>query len=187
MNLVFLIIGIVLGCGATFTTLLLLAKRNDNKIKKKNIKIYEEVLTNLTSNEVSFNSRVNNTVQLNTIIESEGEVQIMYFLDKQDISVFQDGDCLYTSSLIGKEILEKILKTIWSKFSIQINDVVQLHSNTFDRRTFMIITGTHNNNQHNQEIEEIDYNLDDILDKINEVGYNNLTDSEKQFLKNLNK
>ena len=51
----------------------------------------------------------------------------------------------------------------------------------------MIITGTHNNNQHNQEIEEIDYNLDDILDKINEVGYNNLTDSEKQFLKNLNK
>ena len=187
MNLVFLIIGIVLGCGATFTTLLLLAKRNDNKIKKKNIKIYEEVLTNLTSNEVSFNSRVNNTVQLNTLIESEGEIQIMYFLDKQDISVFQDGDCLYTSSLIGKEILEKILKTIWSKFSIQINDVVQLHSNTFDRRTFMIITGTHNNNQHNQEIEEIDYNLDDILDKINEVGYNNLTDSEKQFLKNLNK
>ena len=187
MNLVFLIIGIVLGCGATFTTLLLLAKRNDNKIKKKNIKIYEEVLTNLTSNEVSFNSRVNNTVQLNTLIESEGEIQIMYFLDKQDISVFQDGDCLYTSSLIGKEILEKILKTIWSKFSIQINDVVQLHSNTFDRRTFMIITGTHNNKQHNQEIEEIDYNLDDILDKINEVGYNNLTDSEKQFLKNLNK
>ena len=29
--------------------------------------------------------------------------------------------------------------------------------------------------------------LDDILDKINEVGYNNLTESEKEFLKNLNK
>lgn len=189
MIILFLIIGIILGCFSTFLVLLFLAKRNESKIKKKNLRIYEEVLENLTSNEVTFNSRINNTVQLNTDLESEDEVQIMYFLDRQDISIFKDGDCIYTSSLISKEILEKILKTIWSKFAFQINDVVQLHNNTFDKRTFSIISGSNNTNSSssNQQPEEPDYNLDDILDKINEIGYNNLTDSEKQFLKNLNK
>jgi hypothetical protein len=187
MSLVFLLIGLILGIGLTFGFLFFSAKRNEKKIRNKNINIYQEVLSKLTDNEVYFNSRVNNTVQLNLKIESEGEVQVMYFLDRQDISIFQDGDCIYTSSLIGKDILEKILKAIWSKFSFQINDVVQLNSNTFDRRTFMLITSANNTNYGNIDDEEIEYNLDDILDKINEVGYNNLTESEKQFLKNLNK
>jgi hypothetical protein len=37
-------------------------------------------------------------------------------------------------------------------------------------------------------IRDVDKNqCGTLLDKINEVGYNNLTESEKEFLKNLNK
>ena len=189
MNLLFLLFGVILGCGITFSVLFILSKRSENKIKKRTKKIYDEILNNLSLNDAFFNSRVNNTVQINTNIESEGEVNVMYFLDRQDISIFQEGECIYTSSLIDKQVLEKILKIIWSKFSTQINDVIQLHNNTFDKRTFMIITGANStsSSSHVEDNEEVNFNLDDILDRINEVGYNNLTDLEKQFLKNLNK
>jgi hypothetical protein len=60
-------------------------------------------------------------------------------------------------------------------------------SNTFDKRTFMVISGISNPGVQETTTDDIQYNLDDILDKINEVGYNNLTESEKEFLKNLNK
>lgn len=186
MNLIFLLIGLVIGSISTFAILIMLSKRDEKKLRKKHLDVFTNILNQLTSNNVDFTSRINNTVQLNTKIDVEGDVQIMYFLDRQDISIFSDGDCLYTSTLIEKELIEKILKTIWSKFSIQINDVVQLMSNTFDKRTFMVISGLSNPVQETMD-EEIQYNLDDILDKINEVGYNNLTESEKQFLKNLNK
>jgi hypothetical protein len=32
----------------------------------------------------------------------------------------------------------------------------------------------------------MDFNIDDILDKINKIGYPNLTDKEKEFLNNHN-
>ncbi len=186
INIIILLIGISLGALCTFSTLVYLSKRDEKKLRKKHIDVYTNVLNQLTSNSVDFSSRINNTVSLTTKIDNYGDVQIMYFLDRQDISIFQENDCLFTSNLIDKDLLEKILKAIWSKFSVQINDVVQLMSNTFDKRTFMVISGLGNTNTQDV-VEEITYNLDDILDKINEVGYNNLTESEKEFLKNLNK
>jgi hypothetical protein len=189
MSLIFLLIGLVIGSLSTFGILVFLSKKNERQVRKEHISIYTEVLNKLTSNEVSFTSRINNTVQLNTEIEKEGEIQIMYFLDRQDISLFRDGDCLYTSNLIEKSLIEKILKTIWSKFSLQINDVVQLLNNTFDKRTYMVISGMSNQSSAEQDFikEENTFTLDDILDRINEVGYSNLTEEEKEFLKNLNK
>ena len=111
MSLIFLLIGLVIGSLSTFGILVFLSKKNERQVRKEHISIYTEVLNKLTSNEVSFTSRINNTVQLNTEIEKEGEIQIMYFLDRQDISLFRDGDCLYTSNLIEKSLIEKILKT----------------------------------------------------------------------------
>jgi len=34
--------------------------------------------------------------------------------------------------------------------------------------------------------ENMDFKIDDILDKINKIGYLNLTDKEKEFLNNYN-
>lgn len=190
MIIILLLIGFVTGVLLTCGTLLQLSKRDERKLRKKHSDVFKNILNQLTSNNVDFTSRINNTVQLNTKINVDGDIQIMYFLDRQDISVFRDGDCLYTSTLIEKELIEKILKTIWSKFSAQINDVVQLMNNTFDKRTFMVISGMSVNTgiiDQGDFNTEVTYTLDDILDKINEVGYNNLTEAEKEFLKNLNK
>jgi hypothetical protein len=182
MIILFLIIGIALGSFFTFIFLLIMSKRNEKKIIKEYNSFYESVYNRLTQNEVIFISRINNTVHLNT--DLNGEIQIMYFLDRQDVSIFQDGVCIYTSSLVKKDLIERILKSIWSKFSNQINDVVQISNNTFDKKTFSALS---NISIVQDDEVDLDLDLDDILDRINEVGYNNLTDLEKQFLKNLNR
>lgn len=185
MNIILIILFFCLGCLSTFFTLVLLSKRNERKMKREYESIYESILVKLTQNEVTFGSRINNTVQLNTKLEDD--VQIMYFLDRQDVSIFQDNNCIYTSQIVKKELIEKILKSIWSKFSQQINDVVQFSNNTFDKRTFTILIGMSSTNDIDEVHDFVELTLDGILDRINEVGYNNLTEIEKQFLKNLNK
>lgn len=115
-------------------------------------------------------------------------LKIKNFLDKKEIAIFKGNDCLYTSILIENDIIDKISIGIWGKFSNQINDIVFLSNNAFDKKTFIILSGLNQNIDLNtgEIIDEYSqYNLDDILDKINRVGYNNLTDGEKNFLKNM--
>jgi hypothetical protein len=183
-----LFIGILIGVLISISSFFFLNKFAERKIKKQNQSVYQEILDSINSDDITFGSRINNTVHLNIKIKSEGEVQIMYFLDKKEIAIFKGNDCLYTSALIQSDVLDKISTGIWVRFSNQINDVVSFSNNVFDKRTFVIISGL--SNQNNGEIIEdheftYSYNLDDILDKINKVGYDNLTEPEKEFLKNL--
>jgi len=187
INLGFLLIGIVIGFAINIGLIYFLNKFKEQKVKKQNQSVYQEILDKVNSNDISFGSRINNTVQILTSIKSEGDVQIMYFLDKKEIAIFRENDCLYTSAFIKSETLDGISRGIWSKFSNQINDVVSLSNNIFDKRTFVIITGLSNQNVETFDDSEFteSHNLDDILDKINKVGYDNLTESEKEFLKNI--
>jgi hypothetical protein len=183
-----LFIGILIGAFITFLTFFFLNKFAERKVKNQNQSVYQEILDKVNSNDISFGSRINNTVQILANIKSEGDVQIMYFLDKKEIAIFRENDCLYTSVFIKSETLDGISRGIWSKFSNQINDVVSLSNNIFDKRTFVLITGLSNaetfDGFDDNEFTE-SHNLDDILDRINKVGYENLTESEKEFLKNI--
>lgn len=185
-----LLIGVFIGVFITLTFIFSSIKIKEQKVKKQNQSIYQEILDKVNSDDVTFGSRINNTVQLNTNIKSEGEVQIMYFLDKKEIAIFRGNDCLYTSILIENNVLDKISTAIWGKFSNQINDIVFLSNNAFDKKTFVVISGLNQNIDLNtgEIIDDVftnSYNLDDILDKINKVGYDNLTEAEKEFLKNM--
>jgi hypothetical protein len=181
-----LITGIIIGMFLSIFIFYCFNKIVVLRLKSRNRSIYQEILDNVISNNVTFESRINNNILFNTNIKSDGDVQIMYFIDKKDIAIFKNNNCLYTSVHIDNNILDKISKNIWNKFSNQINDTVFLSNTIFDRKTFLIICGLTQNINQNNEIIEINYNLDDILDKINKVGYNNLTDDEKNFLKNMN-
>jgi len=176
------LLGILSGGIITLLVIFFSLKIKNKKLLIKNRSVYQEVLDRINSNDITFGSR------LNTNIKSEGDVQIMYFLDKKEIAIFKGNDCLYTSILIENDIIDKISIGIWGKFSNQINDIVFLSNNAFDKKTFIILSGLNQNIDLNtgEIIDEYSqYNLDDILDKINRVGYNNLTDGEKNFLKNM--
>jgi hypothetical protein len=87
---------------------------------------------------------------------------------------------------------------IWSRFSDRISDVVQLYNNVMDRKSFMKLVSqaktevqVFNLDENGNIVDPINHfqkdeplTLDGILDRINQVGYDGLTQTEKDFLKN---
>ena len=96
--------------------------------------------------------------------------------------------------IINKIIMYKTMK----KHKDSINDFIYYKESLLDKRTynlmnFMIDMTVDNlkmlkkNKENVVNLEEnMDFKIDDILDKINKIGYLNLTDKEKEFLNNYN-
>lgn len=93
-----------------------------------------------------------------------------------------------------------IIKKFLKKYKNEIDNCVEYKGSLLDRRThelmqFMIkitlesLKDIKKNKTTSKPIEldkNINLNIDDILDKINKIGYLNLTDKEKEFLNNYN-
>jgi hypothetical protein len=172
------------------------------KINNKNKK-FEEILNNLKSTPVSakFNNRLNTAVYIETNLTGKGKVDLIYFIDKNDIAVFKDEDCLYTSEDVDKKIIDEIIVSIIKRFDNDINDVVSVLGITFSRKDFEKTFGVKtedikkllNFEQNESEIDkiyfenEMKYDIDEILDRINIVGINNLTKAELEFLRKYGK
>jgi hypothetical protein len=179
----------------------------NNRDKKKKInnknKKFEEILNNLKSTPVSakFNNRLNTAVYIETNLTGKGKVDLIYFIDKNDIAVFKDEDCLYTSEDVDKKIIDEIIVSIIKRFDNDINDVVSVLGITFSRKDFEKTFGVKtedikkllNFEQNESEIDkiyfenEMKYDIDEILDRINIVGINNLTKAELEFLRKYGK
>jgi hypothetical protein len=186
LMILYCLFGIFLGVLFTVLSVYLISFFNKMKLKKNKTKIFSQVLENLDSDETNFNNRVNHVIQIDTTIPIEGEVQVLLFLDKKDISIFKGTECIYTSEVIDKDLLDKISTKIWDRFSLMINDVVYLQNNIIDRQTYMRLVSSEQS-QTKKKVKKNILTLDGVLDKINIVGYDNLTDLEKEFLKNCSK
>jgi hypothetical protein len=182
----YILFGISLGILFTVLSVYSISFYNKMKLKKNQTKIFSQVLKNLDSDETNFNNRVNHVIQIDTIIPIEGDVQVLLFLDKKDISIFKGTECIYTSEVIDKDLLDKINTKIWDRFSLMINDVVYLQNNIIDRQTYMRLT-SNEQLETKKKVKKNILTLDGVLDKINIVGYDNLTEQEKEFLKNCSK
>lgn len=173
------------------------------RLKKKN-KHFSEVLSNLRSRptRANFKSRVNGTIYISTSTEANGEVDLIYLIDKKDVAIFKNDECIYTSEGVDKDIISKIIESISSTFSNEINDVFNILGFTFSRKDFEKSFGVKIEdvkkmmNIQNQEDSEIDkiyhqnemrFDIDEILDRINIVGIKNLTKAELEFLRKYSK
>jgi len=168
------------------------------KIRKKNNEVFKQVLANLQNGKGKFMNRINNTVQIDTKIKSEGKITMIFFIDKNEISIFKENVCAYTHQNVDEDIINSIITMIWSRFSERISDVIQLYNNVMDRKTFTKLVSqaktevqVFNLDENGNIIDQIDsepkqkpLSLDDILDRINQVGYDGLSQIEKDFLKN---
>ena len=191
-------LGVLIGTMFSVAGAYIISYIKAKKIRQKNNLVFKQILTNLQNGKGKFISRVNQTVQIDTKIKSEGKINMVFFIDKNDLSIFKDGNCVYTTQNVDQDIINSITSMIWSRFSERISDVVQLYNNIMDRKTFMklvsqakteiqVINLDENGNiidpiNHFQKDETL--TLDGILDKINQVGYDGLTQIEKDFLKN---
>lgn len=95
-----------------------------------------------------------------------------------------------------------IIKKFLNKHNDDINDYMDYKGSLLDRRTYnlmnLMINITLQTLKDKKDLsdkskieptnleETMDFDIDDILDKINKIGYLNLTDKEKEFLNNHN-
>lgn len=177
---------------------------NLREIKDKNDQ-YERVYQNVINKKSRFKTRVNNTVYIGTKLPDYGRVTIVYFLDKSDIAIFKEDKCIITSDSISKELVDKIIKEINYRHGYRIDDIVEVLGLVFYRPDFEksfnvnfqdIKERAMRMGKEMSEMSDIDkihkrnkvrFDIDEILDKINKVGIENLTNEEKEFLNNFNK
>lgn len=202
--MIMLFLGFLMGLATMIVFMGLHSLYKTYKFLLDNYNIFDELLTNINSNKTKFISRYNDIVSLSTKI-SIGSCRIDYLISEKKVYISIKNEYKYTSILFSHlmeknyyfkplfkktNIINDICLEINSKFNSEINDTIVIMNNTFDKKTildrvqklkigdFIDITNV------DKKEEERQYTIDEILDRINEVGMKNLTEEEKNFLKN---
>ncbi len=175
----------------------------DKLIKDVNLQ-YKEILKNLMNKKTKFKTRVNNTVYLGTKLQDYGKVEIIYLIDRKDLVVFKNDKCILTSELVSKDLVSEISEKINDVYHEKINDIVDILGMVFSREDFEKSFNINikelkeksiklmNEMKDVSDIEKIvqnnnkKFDIDEILDKISELGIESLTKEEKEFLDNYN-
>jgi hypothetical protein len=193
-NLIIVLSSIILGFQLKSLIDNLLNIRKEKKRKKLKNKVFSDLHNNLIFSK--FKSRINNTVYISSRLSDEGDIDIIYLIDKSDIHIFKNGDCIYTSDDVDKKTIDNIIEVILLNFKNNINDVVTIFGTTFNRDEFQNYFKSIEDIKNLIEVEpeksdidqiyhenETKFDIDEILDRINTVGIKNITQAELKFLK----
>jgi hypothetical protein len=205
--LLILFVGIILGGLLKNWSNKLSEKISHNKLILDKNKQFKQILEKINTKRSRFKTRINNTVYIGVKLEDYGRVDVVYFLDKNQLNIFKGDKLIMTSDLVEEVLLNEITSSINKVHYHRIVDVVEILGLVFYREDFEKSFGISfeemkekqmnmmksMNEEGQSDIQKIinknknKLDIDDILDKINRVGIENLTEEEKQFLDNYNK
>jgi len=172
-----------LGGIATVYLLKYLQKKETTKYVRKIESKFETILSNHSS--LIFTKRINDFVYFDYF-----EWELVYIIKDNGLFIFSGQECLASSTQMGdSEVVEKLIDVINRNWSDDFNKTVVVNNNRFSENLI---------DKREEESDPIlsrirktkkkkEMNLDEILDKINVVGYDKLTKREKDFLNNLSK
>jgi hypothetical protein len=189
MEFLYFILGTIFGYILFSLLTIYNLKKEKRKVIDDNTSFFNDVYKYLITNG-SFISRVNNSVEILVNISGTPHT-IVYILDRSEIAVFIGKECIKISSgdNVNRDIIEKIIFEINLRWSRPINSIVNINGSLIDSGTYKRITSNFNFDtdpiDHSNPTSEESLNLDDILDKIGAIGYENLSDKEKEFLNNI--
>lgn len=201
--LLILFVGIILGGLLKTWSNKLSEKLENNKLILDRNKQYRQLLEKVNTKRSRFKTRINNAVYIGVKLNDFGKVDVVFFLDKKDVVIFKNDKCIMTSDLVDSNLLNQLMNAIYRVHCHRIEDVVQILGLTFSRQDFEKSFGIsvqelkqrtegmmRSINGEESDIDKIikknskKLDINDILDRINEVGIENLTVEEKEFLKN---
>ena len=207
--LLILFVGIILGGLLKNWSNKLSEKITHNKLILDRNKQFKQILEKVKTKRSIFKTRINNTVYIGVKLEDYGKVDVVYFLDKKEnqLNIFKDDKLIITSDLVSQDLINEIANSINKVHYHRIVDVVEILGLIFYREEFEKSLGisvqdlkhrTENmmrsiNDDDASDVEKIvnknnrKIDIDEVLDKINKVGIENLTEEEKEFLNNYNK
>ena len=183
-----------IGIGFCLRALKWVKDKNDHKESLRVNTIFTNVISNLKKKTVDFTNRQGNITYLTTKLEGLGKVNILYLMDKHDIVIQkQKTDKFVISHHANKSIINDLIDLINIKFNREINDVIEVNGYKISRvaierqvskMNLSEMFGQGDMEKIKQDNQER-FDLDSILDKINQVGLKNLTDGEKNYLNSL--
>ena len=203
-SLLIFFIGIFVGTLLNKWSVKLTEKNEALKIIVDDNNQFKQILEKLKTKRTRFKTRVNNTVYIGVKLNDYGKVDILYFLDKRDIAIFKGDKCIITSKNIDKNLLKEVIDNIERVHYHRIIDVVEILGFVFYREDFernFNVDVKELRDKAQQVMKSIDnesdiqniinknntkLDIDEILDKINRVGIENLTKEELDFLNNYN-
>lgn len=175
-------------------------RNEESRIILDKNKQFKQILEKVLTKRSRFKTRINNTVYIGVKLDDYGKVDILYFLDKRDIAIFKDDNCIMTSKDVKSDLLNDVINNIDRVHYHRIVDIVEVLGFVFYREDFeknfnisvkeLKERANKINLDESSDIQNIikknnnKFNIDDILDKINRVGIENLTKEEKDFLNN---
>lgn len=166
------------------------------QLKKKELieSYFKEINNGVKSGLSNFVTRVNNIVVISFKMIDFGDVSITYNIESKETQVLKDNKEILTSSDVSLSEKLKLSRSIEEVHGTKIKDVVDVFGHLLNREEFeqsMKETVEKVKNMLGDLPIEIEtkhqFNIDDILDRISQVGIENLTDEEKEFLKKYNK
>lgn len=207
--LLILFVGIILGSLLKSWSLKLSEKIANTKLILDRNKQFKEILEKSKTKKTRFKTRVNNVVYIGVKLTDYGRVDIVFFLDKREIAIYKENKCIITSDLVEESLLNELMDTLEKVHYHKIVDTVEILGMVFSREDFekqfnvnfdeikektnKMMDAMRNGGEELSDIDKIinknksKLDIDDILDKINKVGIENLTKEEKDFLNNYNK
>lgn len=207
--LLILFVGVILGVLLKNWSVKLTDKIENNKLILDRNNQFKEILEKSKTKKTRFKTRVNNVVYIGVKLADYGRVDVVLFLDKRDISIFKENRCILTSDLVEESLLKELIESLEKVHYHKIIDTVEILGMVFSREDFekqfnvnfdeikektnRMMDAMRNGGEEKSDIDKIisknesKLDIDDILDKINKVGIENLTKEEKEFLNNYNK
>ena len=128
--------------GTAFGFLLLLqfskwdANQKIKKLKEQHDSVFLEIERLIGTKSLYFLGRYNNNVTFK-VITKDSKMDLVFFLDKKDICLFKKDQCLYSTQLVDKRIVENICSKLEQSFSTEMSDCVKIMGNIIDRKTVL--------------------------------------------------
>lgn len=196
MNIIFFTSGVIFGMIIQRLILFLIKNYQDKKLSNEIKSQFLQIIKNLKSGKSKFKTRVKDTVLLESHLEDYGVVNLIYFLDKEEISILKEEKIMFSShSVKDKNTIKELINTIKEKFGKKINDTIEVMGIKVSREEFeknlrIQITELKKSQQPENDVDQIimdnssKLDIDEILDKISKEGLESLTETELNFLRN---
>jgi len=191
MNIIIFAFGVCLGFALFLLLTNLVNKWNLKKLQDSYNQFFTEIKELVGSSSFKFINRFNDHLTFRVTTPANGKVTLILVLSKKEISIWQKGELLHSTHYANPNLIKSIVQDIEMSYDSKIRDCFQIMGNVIDKASIRKMNPDADFPEAFPEAfpktEVTIFSIDDILDRINEVGIQNLTREEKEFLQNYQK